>query len=1144
MKRSLLFFVITLIVTTTIGIQWAISDSAKSDRERRALVDTRIDNNGYWKRMAEQGLAVLNPVAEIEPAVFTGSKITAYSVITDDSPDVAVAPSNSRQSENSIFIDPNDKLTALNSNNSGPLSSSFYGADGLYTFDGAETFDGSVQGAGGYNSGDPTTSIGTDGRWYVGFIASGGGQGVSYSDDQGNTWTKKIVTSLSSTDKNHLWIDTKEGSPYENYLYNSWVEFAGGNSNDIVVQRSTDNGETWDAKINISNEVNAGSHNQGVNLSTGPNGEVYAVWAIYDGWPQDEKAIGFAKSLDGGETWEPSVRIITNIRGIRNSGVPQNMRVNSFPAMAVDVSDGPNSGNIYVVWTNVGVPGQNSGSDRDIYMIKSTDEGASWSDPVRINQDEIGQGKCHYLPWIACDASNGILSVIFYDNRNTNANQAEAWVAVSTTAGEEWEDFKVSDVSFTPSPIPGFASGYMGDYLSIAALDGLVYPCWTDNRTGEVMTYVSVFETIDIQSPYNLQVAVNQENGAADLSWDFNVTNGFEHFNIYRNDELIGTSAEENFADQLPEYGYYTYKVSASYGDTGESAPDVYDTQWGTASIEVIPDAYVATVFIEDSVVQQMKIKNNGELELEFLLSDHFDKAPLPHYQKASGGGDEYISNVIFNSLSNSSGWEGYADYTGYATSLEPDQTYEINVFNGNPYDGDQCAVWVDWDQNGVFDEQAVTLTWTGSKFTGTITPDRGMLQGATGMRVRLAGPGPLSAYGDTEYGETEDYKLYLADWITLDPEEGVVAVGDSTIVNLIFNAEGMETGTYTDDMKLITNDINNSLVTIPVTMHVTDLQVSATASWLEICSGDETQLTVETSGGSGTFTYHWTSIPEGFESNEESPTVFPEVNTQYIVSVNDGPVTLSDTVEITVYSVPEVNLGDDQVLCGENEYELDAGNPGAIYLWSTGETSQTITVNGEGENAYWVEVTNETSCTASDTVTINFATLPVVELGADTIICHNSVMTLNAGNPGATYLWSTGEMTQTITVNAEDYEYGSHVFSVLVTSEAGCENDGEITVEIKDCTSIDENSQLVDISVFPNPSNGIVNVDLHVRSAQLVSVRVMNLTGQIVYQSNDINILKEYNLQIDLSQFSSGVYNIFVLGETGITEKKVVIRK
>jgi ribulose-phosphate 3-epimerase len=91
---------------------------------------------------------------------------------------------------------------------------------------------------------------------------------------------------------------------------------------------------------------------------------------------------------------------------------------------------------------------------------------------------------------------------------------------------------------------------------------------------------------------------------------------------------------------------------------------------------------------------------------------------------------------------------------------------------------------------------------------------------------------------------------------------------------------------------------------------------------------------------------------------------------------------------------------------------------------------------------------------------------------------------------------------------------------------------------------SIDENSQPVDISVFPNPSDGLINVDLHVRSAQVISVRVMNLSGQIVYQSDDINIVKAHSLQIDLSQFSSGVYSIFVIGETGITEKKVVIRK
>ncbi len=67
--------------------------------------------------------------------------------------------------------------------------------------------------------------------------------------------------------------------------------------------------------------MNAGSHNQGVNIQTGPNGEVYAIWSIYDSWPSDEKAIGFAKSMDGGVTFSTATRIINNIKGIRTTEV-------------------------------------------------------------------------------------------------------------------------------------------------------------------------------------------------------------------------------------------------------------------------------------------------------------------------------------------------------------------------------------------------------------------------------------------------------------------------------------------------------------------------------------------------------------------------------------------------------------------------------------------------------------------------------------------------------------------------------------------------------------------------------------------------------------------------------------------------------
>ena len=513
MKKIRLLVVLSTIVLVAFSINWAVSSSKMTEREKRAQVDTRIDNMAYWVKMAEEGYIPFNPNVKAEPATYIGSQINSPMSVTDDSPDVPVTEINSTQSENSIIVDPMNGNTVLNSNNSTPNpASGVYGANYLYSFDAGESFEGAVTGAGGGNSGDPAAAIGTDGRWYVGYITNPGGQGVAYSDDQGQTWTPKIVAPNpgSLADKNHLWLDRKVGSPYENYIYDAWTAFAfsGPDNNEIMLSRSTDNGLTWSPKVNISSNVNAGSHNQGVNIQTGPNGEVYAIWAIYDSWPSDEKAIGMARSFDGGETWEPATRIINNIRGIRNSGVPQNMRVNSFPTMAVDISNGPYSGNIYVSWTNVGVPGENTGSDRDVYMIKSTDGGDTWSEPIRVNQDPIGEGKAHYMAWPTVDPSSGILAFVYYSNQNTPANQAEAWCAVSGNAGEAFDTFVVSDVAFTPTPIPGLAGQYFGDYLGMTANEGWFYPCWTDNRSGHALTYVSPFYVISNLPPYSL-VAVS-----------------------------------------------------------------------------------------------------------------------------------------------------------------------------------------------------------------------------------------------------------------------------------------------------------------------------------------------------------------------------------------------------------------------------------------------------------------------------------------------------------------------------------------------------------------------------------------------------------------------------------------------------------
>ncbi len=1147
------FLILSLAAVLVLVVaNFAISDSTESEREKRAQVNTRVDNNGYWKEAAKRGLAVLNPEVEVPAAVYTGSQIKSRAVRYENSPDVPVTGEPSTQSENSIFVDPNDNMVAFNSNNSTPANGgSVFGADYLYTYDFASTWSGSIQGPNGSNSGDPAACIGTDGRWYVGYISTGSGQDISYSDDQGVTWSKVQVAGAPGTgwndlaDKNHMWIDAKEGSPYENHLYNAWTDFGGPYNENIVLQRSTDFGMSWDTKVNLSQAINTSGHHQGVNISTGPNGEVYAVWTIYDNWPNDENSMGMARSFDGGATWEPAFRIIDNIKGIRNSGVPQNMRVNSFPVMAVDCSNGPNSGNIYVVWTNSGVPGVNTGSDKDVYMIKSSDHGDTWSDAIRVNQDPIGQGKTHYLPWIACDASSGILSCIFYDNRNTNANQAEAWVAVSTNGGETWEDFKVSDVAFTPSPIPGLASGYMGDYLAIHASEGKVYPCWTDNRTGKAMTYVSVFETINVVAPYALLSSTNQETGEVDLTWQFNGTNGFEHFNIYRNSELIATTTDLTYNETLSDYGYYSYEVTAMFSGDQESLPATTETQYGSSTIEITPASYTAIVEPEGTDVQMMKIKNIGVLELDYSLSPFFGKLSANIYEPAKGGGDEYINMVKIANLENRSASDNYSNYNMLYANLDAGNKYPIEVVVANAYEGDQVKVWFDWDQDGFFNEIPVILNDDKNfgVFTGVVSVPEGTPQGTTGMRVRLSSSEKLAAYNDTEYGEVEDYTVAIASWLTIDPDEGIVQPGDSLMVTLTFDAAGMSVGTYTDNVKFVTNDLENPSYFVDVTMHVTDMQLAVTADPTGICKGETTQLNANVTGGSGSYSYSWTSVPEGFTSDLASPIANPDENTTYFVSVNDGIMTIESSVSVIVYELPDVNLGGDQVLCGETQTTLDAGNPGDTYLWSTSETTQSIIATGSGETMFWAEVTNQYGCKGYDTVYINFAEIPVVDLGVDTTICGSTTITLNAGNPGSDYLWSNLETTQTITVDTTGFGLGVQSYSVEVTNQVGCEGEGDIEIEFVDCTDIDELKDII-VNLYPNPTAGIFNILVDADINEPVELKITDQSGKIVFQLSQVLLRKGNSLKVDLTGYSDGIYNVYILKDGASKSTRIILRK
>ena len=135
----------------------------------------------------------------------------------------------------------------------------------------------------------------------------------------------------------------------------------------------------------------------------------------------------------------------------------------------------------------------------------------------------------------------------------------------------------------------------------------------------------------------------------------------------------------------------------------------------------------------------------------------------------------------------------------------------------------------------------------------------------------------------------------------------------------------------------------------------------------------------------------------------------------------------------------PEVDLGEDTFFCEGDTYVMDAGEGYESYLWSTGDTTQTIGVQTAG--TYWVEVYNDADCNAFDTINLNAYPKPQVNLGSDLEFCEGVLHELDAGSGFVSYLWSTGDTTQTLVVQT------SGAYSVTVTNEDGCPNSDTVNV-------------------------------------------------------------------------------------------------
>ncbi len=173
----------------------------------------------------------------------------------------------------------------------------------------------------------------------------------------------------------------------------------------------------------------------------------------------------------------------------------------------------------------------------------------------------------------------------------------------------------------------------------------------------------------------------------------------------------------------------------------------------------------------------------------------------------------------------------------------------------------------------------------------------------------------------------------------------------------------------------------------------------------------------------------NWPASTFLWSTGATTPSIAVTAGATYTVDVVNACGTLSDTIVLIVAPSPVVNLGPDTSACGQ--VLIDAGNPGATYIWNGTPGSSTILVVNSGPID--VQVTNAAGCSATDTVQVQIFSTPTVSLGADQLLCNGAILLLDAGNPGATYQWSPNSTSQTLVAAA------AGAYSVAVTDSNGC---------------------------------------------------------------------------------------------------------
>jgi len=372
---------------------------------------------------------------------------------------------------------------------------------------------------------NPTNPNNLIGAWQQDRWSNGGARGLgsAYSLDGGGTWTRTSVP-----------FSRCSGGDYERAT-DPWVTFApdgtayqialGFNSqrngdNAILVARSTDGGRTWSNPVTLKRD-GAANFNDKEAITADPTDPRY-VYAVWDRLTGNNGPTWFARTVDGGATWEPARNLydpdpnsqtINNqivalpdgtlvlfFTEIANVGAP-NIRLRVMrsadkgatwsapitiaanqsigtvdPETGTGIRDGSilgsiaagKDGTLAVAWQD----SRFSGNHDDIAFSRSTDGGFTWSAPLRVNGGSAALTAPALLPAVAV-RDDGVIGIAYYDLRANTADPNTLptlyWLATSSD-GVTWTERQLAGpFDYTKAALAG-GRYFIGDYMGMATI--------------------------------------------------------------------------------------------------------------------------------------------------------------------------------------------------------------------------------------------------------------------------------------------------------------------------------------------------------------------------------------------------------------------------------------------------------------------------------------------------------------------------------------------------------------------------------------------------------------------------------------------------------------------------------------------------